>query len=74
MLALSTRWAEFFRTQPETGMSYHVVTVVLRDGRRYKQAVVVGGYLTKIRGFNAIPFAEADIDHFIVTHRKWDWQ
>ena len=73
MISLSARWAEFFRSQPETGMGYHVVSVILRDGRCFEQAIVAGGRLTTIRGLGVIPFSEADIDHFVVTHRKWDW-
>jgi hypothetical protein len=70
MISLSARWAEFFRSQPETGMGYHVVSVILRDGRYFEQAIVTGGGLTQIRGLDAIPFAEADIDDFVVTHKK----
>ncbi len=51
-------------------MGYHVVSVILRDGRYFEQAIVTGGGLTQIRGLDAIPFAEADIDDFVVTHKK----
>ena len=74
MISLSTQWAEFFKRQPETGMGYYVVSIVLRDGRRFDQGVVVDGRLTQIRGLGQIPFSEADIDHFVVTHDKWDWR
>lgn len=67
------KFAEFFRQQPETGMGYWVATVYLNDGRTYKQAIVRGGYIIKIRGLSEIPFTEMDIDSFTVTHEKWDW-
>jgi hypothetical protein len=35
--------------------------------------MVVGGQITKVRGFAEIPFAEDDIGEIIVTHDKWDW-
>lgn len=74
MLALSNKWAAELVAQPETGMGYQIATIVLKDGRRYEQAVIVGGYVTKIRGLKDIPFAEADIRQIIVTHAKWDFR
>jgi hypothetical protein len=53
-------------------MGYWVVTAVLKDGRRYDQVIVNGGYLTQVKDHKDIPFTEPDIDHFIVTHDKWD--
>jgi hypothetical protein len=67
------RFAEFFKQQPETGMGYWVVTAVLKDGRRYDQVLVNSGYLTQVKNHRDIPFAESDIDRFIVTHQKWDF-
>ena len=67
------RFAEFFKHQPETGMGYWVVTVVLKDGRRYDQAVVNSGCVTTVKNYRDVPFTEDQIDHFIVTHDKWDW-
>lgn len=69
-IQLSDQWGEFFRDQPETGMSYHIVSVFLRGGRCFEQAVVVGGILSSVRGYEEIPFTEADIDRFVVTHDK----
>ena len=74
MISLSDQWAGFFRSHSETGMGYHVVSIVLRDGRRFDQGIVTGGQLTQIRGLDQIPFSEGDIDHFIVTHATWDWK
>ena len=68
------RFADFFRKQPETGMGYWVVTVYLKDGRVFPQTVVSGGYLAPVRYHKEIPFTETDIDHFVVTHDKWDWR
>jgi hypothetical protein len=67
------RFADFFRGQPETGMDYTIVTAHLKDGRVFPQVVVTGGHVTRARGIASIPFTEADIDRFVVTHDKWDW-
>jgi hypothetical protein len=70
----SKAFAEFFRGQPETGMGYWVTDVVLKDGSRVSQVVVDSGYITKIKSMLFIPFDEDDIDHFVVTHEKWNWR
>lgn len=73
MFALSRKWCEFLATQPETGMGYFVVSVVLHDGRRYDRVVVDSGYVTRIEGCKDIPFSEQEIKEIIVTHDKWDF-
>jgi hypothetical protein len=73
-LQLSSKWCHYLLGQPETGMGYQVVTVTLKDGRRFEQAVVAGGLLTQIRELASIPFAEDDIADLAVTHAKWDWR
>jgi hypothetical protein len=70
MLRLSTKWSEFFRDEPETGMGYVVVTVILKDGCRYARAVVTGDIIGSINGNTVIPFTEDDIAGFEVTHDK----
>jgi hypothetical protein len=67
------RFADYFRGQPETGMGYWVATAYLKDGSIFPQVVIVGGIVTQIRGHSAIPFTEEGIDHFEITHDKWDW-
>ncbi len=68
------RFADYFRYQPETGMGYWIVTAHLRDGREFPQVVVNGGVVTRVRHHKEIPFSEEDVDHFEVTHDKWDWR
>lgn len=74
MLELSTKWGDFLREQYETGMGYWVVSVVLRNGRRFDRAVIIdSGHLTQIFGLADIPFEEKDIAELVVTHDKWDF-
>ena len=58
---------------PETGMGYQVVSVILKDGKRFDQAVVVEGRVTKIRGRKDIPFNADEIAKVILTHDKWNF-
>ena len=68
------RFFDFFSEAPETGMTYVVVTAVLKDGRKFEQVVVIGGLdVAMVRGYAQVPFTESEIDHSIVTHEKWDW-
>jgi len=54
-------------------MGYWVTTAVLVDGKIYEQVVVNSGQVTHVKNYREIPFSEAEIDHFVVTHAKWDF-
>ncbi len=73
MIKLTAKWATELASKPETGMGYQVVSIVLRDGRRFEQVAVVEGLITKIRGRRDIPFCEDEIAEIILTHDKWDF-
>ncbi|MGH2644691.1 MAG: hypothetical protein ACRDE2_12130 [Chitinophagaceae bacterium] len=72
MLKLSNKWSKILISQLETGMGYQVASIILKDGKRYDQAVIVGGVITKIHNMASIPFKEEDIKEILVTHEKWD--
>lgn len=74
MFALNDKWVDKLVSQPETGMGYHVVSVILNDGRRYDQVIVNGGYVTRVKGYENIPFNEEDISDIVVTHDKWNFR
>jgi hypothetical protein len=67
MLKLTDKWAPRLVSQPETGMSYQVATVILRDGRHFEQVLIVDGLITQVHGRATIPFDEADIADIVVT-------
>lgn len=54
-------------------MGYQIVSIVLKDGRRFDQVVIVEGYVTQVRGFSDIPFVEDDVHEIVLTHDKWDF-
>jgi len=74
MLQLSKKWVDRIIPQGETGMGYHIATIVLKNGKKYNQAVIDSGFITRIRGMSDIPFVEDDIESIIVTHDKWDFR
>ena len=51
-------------------MGYQIVSVYLKDGRRFDHVVIVGGTISSIKGDSIIPFQESDIDKIVVTHDK----
>ena len=54
-------------------MGYQIATVVLKDGTRLNQVVIIEGTITRVRGLKDVPFSEEDIAEIILTHEKWDW-
>jgi hypothetical protein len=74
MFALNEKWVDKLVSQPETGMGYHVVLVILNDGRRYDHVIVNGGYVTKVKGYKNIPFNDEDIGDTVVTPDRWDFK
>ena len=73
MLKLSSKCIPVLRRMRESGMGYWVVTIVLKDGRKYPETVIDSGYVTLTRALKEIPFHDEDIEEIILTHDKWDW-
>jgi hypothetical protein len=73
MIELSPKWLAVLVDKPETGMGYQVVSVILKDGRRFDQIAVVEGRITQVRGLADIPFMEDQIAQIFLTHDKWNF-
>ncbi len=73
MIELPPKWIKWLVQQPETGMGYYVVTVVLKDGRSIERVVIDSGYISRIYGLDEIVFKVEDIERLVVTHDKWDF-
>ncbi len=74
MIRLADKWAPTLLKQSETGMGYYIATVVLKSGQRYERVIIDSGYITRVYGYNGIPFDPDDIVDIIVTHDKWDFR
>jgi hypothetical protein len=70
---LTGKWAREVVEMPETGMGYTVVSVQLHDGRQFDQVVINSGFITKVRGYERVPFQEDEISSMTVTNEKWNW-
>ena len=72
---LPEHWSKFLLKQPETGMTYQIVDVTLRDGRIVRDVAIIQSELVgEVRGHAEIPFDPADIVDIRVTHNKWNFQ
>jgi hypothetical protein len=49
-------------------MGYQVVTIELRDGRKFENVTVVGGAVSGLPPGVEQTFTDADIDQIVVTH------
>ena len=74
MKKLPSVWSEFLISKPETGMSYQVVAVTLRDGRKIEDVAIVDGMIAEVRGHANIPFEPDDITGVELTHRRWEFR
>ncbi len=70
---LSLKMGAGLISKPEAGMGYQIVSIILKNGMRYDQAVIESGFVTRIRNHKTIPFTEEEIAKIIVTHDKWDF-
>ena len=62
------------RQAGETGVGYQIVSVELKDGTRFEQAVVSEGCIIEVRGYNEIPFSPAEIATVSVNHKVWNFR
>ena len=49
MLVLSNKWAPILISQPETGMSFQIASIFLKNGSRFDRVVITGGYIVQNR-------------------------
>jgi hypothetical protein len=67
------KWSAFLVSQPEAGMGYWTADVAVADGRVFRDVIINGGYVTKIRGRKDIPFEGTDVVKIEITGRRWNW-
>ena len=58
----------------ETGLGYQVVSVTLKDGRYFDQAVQSEGYIISVRGCTEIPFTPNEVESVKVNHKYWNFR
>jgi len=58
----------------ETGIGYQVVSVELRDGRKFDQVVASEGCVIQVKGFKEIPFTPDEVASVNVNHKRWNFR
>jgi hypothetical protein len=58
----------------ETGFGYQVVSVTLKNGRHFEQAVASEGCIIKVRGYEDVPFSSDEVEAVTVNHRRWNFR
>ena len=53
---------------------YQFVSVKLKDGRVFGQAVASEGCVIQVKGFREIPFVEADIESVDADGKPWNFR
>ncbi len=71
MIQLSQKWLKKLEANAFPEMDYHIVSIILRDGRRFDEVIVDQGCITKIAGQENITFSELDISEIITPYEKW---
>lgn len=69
-LRLGPAWAAVLSSQSETGMGYQVVSILLKDGRRFDNVTIVDGTIFLSLGNRQPPFIEGDVAEIVVTHGR----
>jgi len=54
-------------------MRYTVVSVSLKNGPNFDQAIIASCCLSRVRGLRDVPFTEEDIIAITANHEKWAW-
>ena len=58
----------------ETGIGYQVISVELKNGKRFDQVVASEGCIIEVRGYEQIPFAPDEVASVIVNHKRWNFR
>ena len=58
----------------ETGLGYQSVSVQLRDGRHFDQAIASEGCIIAVRGYDDVPFTHDEVEYVAVNHKHWNFR
>jgi hypothetical protein len=53
---------------------YQFVSVKLKDGREFPQAVASEGHIIQVKGFREVPFVETDIESVTGDGEAWNFR
>jgi hypothetical protein len=62
------------KKEKQTELGYQFVSVKLKDGRLFEQAVASEGCIIQVKGHKDIPFAEIDVESVEVSNKPWNFR
>jgi hypothetical protein len=74
MKTLPKKWQDFLSKKPETGMGYQVVNLLLEDGQRINDVVIIQSALIGEIRQGDISFEPEKITEIELTHKKWNFK
>ena len=74
LIPILPKTVEEMKLQRETGLGYQVVSVMLKDGRRFDQVVTSEGCIIQVRGHAEVPFTCHEVASLTVNHRHWNFR
>jgi hypothetical protein len=74
IVPVPSSFVEHLKRAGETGIGYQVVSVELRDGRKFDQVVASECCIIEVRGFKEIPFSAEEVASVNVNHNRWNFR
>ena len=74
VISIPRESSERLQREKETGIGYHVVSVDLKDGRHFDQAVASEGCIIAVRGYESVPFGADEIARVTMNHKRWNFR
>ncbi len=66
--------AKHLQKQKQTELGYQFVSVKLKDGRFFEQAVASEGCIIQVKGHKDIPFTEIEVESVEVSNKPWNFR
>jgi hypothetical protein len=74
LIPIPCEHADVLRRHDDTGMGYQVVSVTLKNGKKYDQVVTSEGHVIQVRGHKDVPFSPDDVAAVDVNHKSWNFR
>jgi hypothetical protein len=62
------------KNEKSSELGYRFVSVRLRDGQYFAQAVESEGCIIQVKGHRSIPFTEMDVESVEVSSKPWNFR
>jgi hypothetical protein len=62
------------KKEKQTRLGYQFVSVKLKDGRYFEQAVASEGCIIQVKGYKDIPFSESEVESVELSEKSWNFR